>query len=350
MQCVNAGVLRGDVAAMLAAAGMDTEKSEVVADVLVEADMIGHRTHGVGLVPWYLEALASGELVGRGDHTVVADRGSCITWNGNGLPGPWLVTRALDLASQRAAQYGVVTVAISRSHHTGALAAYLRKVTERGLVVQISCSTPSQTRVAPFGGTVAMLTPNPQGFGFPTGGDPILIDMSSSITATTHTRQLAEKGERFPEAWALTAKGEPSDDPQEVTSCGGTLMPLGGALKGHKGFSLALAIEAMGQGLSGHGRVDRPKGIVLSVFIQVIDPNAFVGHDGFIRQVSYLANACRSNPPAPGVQSVKVPGDNAARARRVALSEGVPLDDTFQTRLRAKAAELGIEWTGTQEE
>jgi L-lactate dehydrogenase len=124
-------------------------------------------------------------------------------------------------------------------------------------------------------------------------------------------------------------------------------MPLGGALKGHKGFSLALAIEAMGQGLSGHGRVDRPKGIVLSVFIQVIDPDAFAGHDGFIRQVSYLANACRSNPPAPGVQWVKVPGDNAARARRVALSEGVPLDDIVQTRLRAKAAELGIEWADT---
>jgi L-lactate dehydrogenase len=143
MQRVNAGALRGNVAAMLAAAGMDAEKSEVVADVLVEADMIGHRTHGVGLVPWYLKALASGELVGRGDHTVVADRGSCITWNGNGLPGPWLVTQALDLASQRARQFGVVTVAISRSHHTGALAGYLRKVTERGLVAQISCSTPS---------------------------------------------------------------------------------------------------------------------------------------------------------------------------------------------------------------
>ncbi len=129
MQHVNAGALRGNIASMLAAAGMDEEKSQVVAEVLVEADMIGHHTHGVGLVPWYLDALASGELVGRGDHTVVADRGSCITWNGNGLPGPWLVTRALDLASERAAQYGVVTLAISRSHHTGALAAYLRKVT-----------------------------------------------------------------------------------------------------------------------------------------------------------------------------------------------------------------------------
>lgn len=347
MQHVNAGALRGNVASMLAAAGMDEEKSQVVAEVLVEADMIGHHTHGVGLVPWYLDALANGELVGRGDHTVVADRGSCITWNGNGLPGPWLVTRALDLASERAAQYGVVTIAISRSHHTGALAAYLRKVTERGLVAQISCSTPSQTRVAPFGGTVAMLTPNPQGFGFPTSGNPILIDMSSSITTTTHTRQLAEKGERFPEAWALTAKGEPSDDPQEVTSRGGTLMPLGGALKGHKGFSLALAIEAMGQGLSGHGRVDQPKGIMLSVFIQIIDPDAFAGHERFIRQVSHLADACRRNPPAPGVQSVKVPGDNAARARRVALTEGVALDDIVQTKLRAKADELGIKWTDT---
>jgi L-lactate dehydrogenase len=346
MRRVDAMALRADAAGLLAAAGMDRDKAEVVAEVLVEADLIGHATHGVGLLPWYLDALASGEMIGSGEATVVADRGACLTWNGNGLPGPWLVTRAFAVASERAAEFGVVTVAISRAHHTGALAAYLRKVTERGFVAHVSCSTASTKRMAPFGGTAPMVTPNPQAYGFPTEGDPIMIDISSSIATTTHTRRLAERGERFPEAWALTARGEPTDDPQEVTMRGGTLMPLGGALKGHKGFSMALAIEALGQGLAGHGRAEAPVGMVLSVFLQVIDPEAFAGRDAFVREATHLAGLCRSNPPAPGVERVRVPGDNAARMRREALAQGVPLDEALSARLRRRAAELGVGWRG----
>lgn len=346
MPRIDAMALRANAAGMLTAAGMEREMADIVAEVLVEADLIGHRTHGVGLLPWYLDALGNGEMIGRGEATVVADRGACLTWNGNGLPGPWLVTRAFDTASERTAEFGVVTVAISRAHHTGALAAYLRKVTERGLVAHISCSTASTMRMAPFGGTLPMMTPNPQAYGFPTDGDPILIDISSSITTTTHTRQLAERGERFPEAWALTAKGEPTDDPQEVTERGGTLMPLGGARKGHKGFSLALAIEALGQGLSGHGRAEAPQGMVLSVFLQVIDPAAFAGREAFIREASHLAEACRRNPPAPGVAKVRVPGDNAAVSRRQALEMGVALDEAIHARLRQKASDIGFGWKG----
>jgi L-lactate dehydrogenase len=344
MPRIDAAILRTNVAGMFSAAGMDREKAETVAEVLVEADLIGHATHGVALVPWYLDALASGEMIGSGDATVVTDRGACLTWNGNSLPGPWLVTRALETACARVADFGVVTVAISRAHHTGALAAYLRKATERGLVAHISCSTASTKRMAPFGGTAPMVTPNPQAYGFPADGDPILIDISSSITTTTHTRQLADRGERYPDAWALTAAGEPTDDPQEVTLRGGTLMPLGGVLKGHKGFALALAIEALGQGLSGHGRADAPTGIVLSVFVQVIDPAAFAGRDAFVRQTSHLAAACHANPPAPGVARVRVPGDGAAASRRQALGMGVPLGEAIEAELRRRSAVLGTTW------
>ena len=100
---------------------MDADKAAIVAEMLVEADLIGHSTHGSGLVEGYLDALASGELNGRGTYEVVADRGACVTWRGNRLPGAWLVRQALDLACERVPQYGVVTVAIGGSHHTGAL-------------------------------------------------------------------------------------------------------------------------------------------------------------------------------------------------------------------------------------
>jgi L-lactate dehydrogenase len=337
-------LLRSTSCRMLEAAGMDFDKAAVTAEVLVEAEMIGHTTHGVGLLPWYLDSLSSGELAGRGTYSIINDREACITWDGHNLAGPWLVSEAFRLAAERVAKCGVVTVAIARSHHIGALAAYLRKVTEKGYVAVLSCSTASQARVAPFGGTRAQFTPDPQAFGFPTDGDPILIDISSSITTTTMTRELAARGERFPEAWALTAEGKASDDPLDVTERGGTLMPLGGALKGHKGYGMALAIETMGQGLSGFGRSGQPKGMQLSVFLQVLDPEAFAGREAFLREATHLAEACRANPPAPGVASVRVPGDSAARHRREALSTGVPVEDSVLARLKVAGARHGVAW------
>jgi LDH2 family malate/lactate/ureidoglycolate dehydrogenase len=336
--------LRAGVADLFVAAGMDGPKAAVVAEMLVEADVIGHVTHGTALAEGYLDALASGELNGTGSYDVVADRGACVTWRGNRLPGAWLVRQALDLACERAPRYGVVTVAIGGSHHTGALAAYLRPVTERGLVAEICCSTTSAARMAPFGGTAPVLTPNPLAIGFPTGGDPILIDLSSSITTTTLTRTLAARGERYPEAWALTAGGEPTDDPREVTERGGTLMPLGGAAKGYKGFGLALMVDVLSQGLADFGREDPPAPMSLAVFVQVIDPDAFGGRAAFARRAGFTADACRAVPPAPGVPEVRVPGDGAARSRRRALEEGVAVEPSVLTALADRAERLGVAW------
>ena len=344
MARIDADRLRRSLANLMHSGGMAADKSTVVAEVLVEADMIGHTTHGTGLVASYLDALASGELNGHGDPEVIVDRGACITWDGRKLPGPWLLHTALDLACERVPAHGVVTVAIRNSHHTGALAAYMRRVTDQGYVVQLNCSTVSAARMAPFGGTEPVLTPNPQAYGFPTDGDPILIDVSASITTTTMTRQLAAAGQRYPEAWALTADGQPTDDPQEVVSKGGTLMAIGGARKGYKGFGLALAVDVLSQGLAGSGRADIHEPMTLSVFLQVLDPAAFSGTDAFRRQSSHTARLCRDNRPAPGVGKVRVPGDGAANSRRQALAEGVEVDDAVLEVLAGRARGLGAGW------
>ncbi|WP_134679047.1 Ldh family oxidoreductase [Paracoccus ravus] len=329
---------------LLSAAGMETDKAEVTARVLVEGDMIGHETHGVGLLPWYLDALADGSLNGAGDYEIVRDKGASFVWDGRLLPGAWLLTRALEQAAERVADHGTVTAAIRNTHHTCALSAYMRELTDRGLIVQISCSNPAASRVAPYGGTKPLLTPNPIAAGFPTSGDPVVIDVSSSITTTTMTQTLAKAGERFPEAWALTATGEPTDDPREVTERGGSLLPLGGALKGHKGYGLGLMVELLGQGLSGKGRANTPPGpLAQSVFLQVIDPEAFAGIDAFREQSDWLANACRTNPPGPATRgAVRVPGDSASRQRRQALQQGVQVAEGVWTSLAARADGLGL--------
>lgn len=330
---------------LLTRAGMEADKAAVTAEVLVEGDMIGHETHGLQLMHWYLECLADGSLNGTGSHEVVADKGAGFVWDGRLLPGAWLMSKALDQAIERVADHGIVGAALRNCHHTCALSAYMRKATDRGLIVQISVSNPAARRVAPYGGTQAVLTPNPLAMGFPTSGDPILIDVSTSITTTTMTQLLAKKGERYPGQWALTAGGQPTDDPREVTERGGTMMPLGGARKGHKGYGLSMMVDLLGQGLSGKGRAntEAPGPLAQSAFLQVIDPAFFAGLDAFTEQSDWLADACRTNPPAPWNRgAVRVPGDSASAKRREALAQGVPVADNDMARLARHAERLGV--------
>jgi L-lactate dehydrogenase len=330
---------------LLTSAGMEADKADATASILVEGDMIGHETHGVSLLHWYIDALDDGSLAKSGSYEVVNDRGAAFVWDGKLLPGAWLLTRALDQACERVRDFGVVSAAIRNCHHTCALSAFMRRVTERGLIVQLSVSNPAASRVAPYGGTKPLLTPNPMAAGFPTSSDPILIDVSCSITTTTMTQNLAKAGQKFPEAWAVTATGEASDDPKEITERGGSMMPLGGQSKGHKGFGLGLMVELMGQGLSGKGRANTQAGpLSQSAYLQVIDPAFFAGLDAFTEQADWMAEACRDNPPASWNKGkVRMPGDSAAAKRRAALAKGVSISDLTWEKLLRDAERLGVE-------
>lgn len=346
MPRVDRAILTGFTETLLTRAGMEPDKAATTAEVLVEGDLIGHETHGVQLLHWYLESLADGSLNGTGSYEVVVDRGAAFVWDGRLLPGAWLITKALDHAAERAREYGIAAGAIRDCHHTCALSSYLRRLAERGLIAQISASNPAAARVAPYGGTKPVMTPNPIAMGFPTSGDPVMIDVSTSITTTTMTGMLAKRGEKFPEAWGLTAEGEPTDDPREITERGGSIMPLGGALKGHKGYGLAMMVDLLGQGLSGKGRANTavPGPLAQSAFIQVIDPEFFAGLGAFTEQSDWLANACRTNPPAPWTKgAVRVPGDSAAKKRRDALANGVPVAEADWTRILRHAERLGVD-------
>jgi LDH2 family malate/lactate/ureidoglycolate dehydrogenase len=331
-------------ASLFAAAGCDGDKPRTIAEGLVEADLLGHTTHGLQLAPVYLNDLESGSMAARGEPEVVADRGAAVTWDGRRLPGVWLTAKAVDLAAERAPTYGVATVVVRKSHHIGCLAAFLRRATDRGLMVTIASSDPAVATVAPFGGRTAVYTPDPLAVGIPTDGDPILIDISASITTNGMAARLRREGKRFPDRWALDAAGNPTDDPEALfTTPPGTLLPVGGADHGHKGYGLALLVEALTQGLSGFGRAEAPTQWGASVFVQVIDPSAFGGAEAFRRETGWLANACRNSPPAPGMDAVRLPGERGLARKREALAEGVPLYPGIMEALAPHAARCGVE-------
>ena len=330
--------------ALFKATGMDADKAIAIAHSLLSADSMGHSTHGLALAPWYLEAARSGVMTITGDMTVVNDRGGCVTWNGRRLPGAWLISRAIDTALERIDQHGVVTVAIANSHHTGALAVYLPRLTERGLMVQLVCSGPAAKGVAPFGGSEPLFTPNPMAAGIPTQGDPVLLDISSSITTLNSARQLVVRGERFPAMWAMDKNGQPSDDPNVVVSGGGSLLPVGGFDHGHKGYGMAILAETLTQAVPGYGRADAPQGTTLGIYLQVTDPQAFGGLDAFTRQSQWLVDACHANKPLPSGPKVRMPGENALVRQRLAVQGGVPLIRETVEALLPLAAAAGLEW------
>jgi LDH2 family malate/lactate/ureidoglycolate dehydrogenase len=327
----------------LAEAGLAEDRAATVAEILVEGDLLGHTTHGLQLLAPYLAELASGSMRAAGEPETVADRGAVVTWDGKRLPGPWLVVRAFALAASRARTHGTGTVVIRRSHHIACLAAYLKRVTDQGLVALLLSSDPTVRSVAPFGGMTAMLTPNPIAAGIPTDGDPLLIDISSSTTTNGLTGRLRAAGAKLDHDWLLDNEGTPSRDPDVLfTEPPGTILPLGGVELGHKGFGLAILIEALTAALGGFGRADPAEGWGASVFVQVIDPAAFGGLEAFRRETGWLARAARADTPRPGGPAVRMPGDGALRRRAAQLRDGVALHPTILPALEPWARKTDL--------
>ena len=328
---------------LLTQAGMPQDRAHDVADILVEADLLGHDTHGLQLLPTYLQHIEAGHMKLEGEPITLSDRGAVLAWNGQRLPGPWLVLRAMEIAIQRAEQYGSGTVTIGRSHHIACLAAYLKRATDQGLVMLLLTSAPAGASVAPHGGLRAVFSPSPIAIGFPTGAAPVLVDVSTSITTNMLTGRLRKEGKHLPHHWLIDENGEASDDPAVLLAPRkGTILPLGGLDAGHKGYGLALLVEALTAGLAGHGRADPLEPLGASVFLQILDPQAFGGGDAFRRQMDWVAQACLDNPPRPGFDHVRLPGQNGLLRRERQLREGVALEAAILPALAPWAQKFGI--------
>ena len=253
---------------------MDEEKANDTSDILIEADLMGHSTHGVRLLPLYIKDIEAGNMIVTGQEEIIKDTGGCLTIDGKNLP------------------------------------------------------------VAPFGGTKALLTPDPMALAFPTNNEPVIIDISASITTNNMIADKISKNELFDFNCLLTSDGIPTNDPKEVFEKNGTVMPVGGLEYGHKGFGLALGIEALSQGLSGSGRRKKPKSMNLSTFVQVIDPDAFAGLKAFKDEMSFLYQECISNPPIDKNNKVRMPGQQALLKRIKSINEGFNLSQETVSALK----------------
>ena len=329
---------------LLEAMGLDSEKSQAVGDILVEGDLLGHTTHGLGLLAPYLAELESGKMTKEGLPEVVSDFPAAITWDGKRLPGPWLVLRAMDMAIERAKKQGTCTVVIRRSHHIACLAAFHQRATDQGMLMTLHCSDPNSSSVAPFGGLDPVFTPNPVSFGIPSSKQPILVDVSTSATTNGMTNRLFNEKKMLPAAWVMDGHGKASVDPAVLfAEPKGTILPLGGMDSGHKGYGLSLMVEAMTGGLAGHGRADPAEGWGATVFLQIIDPQAFAGLKAFERQLDHVIERCQNSKPAKQYQKVRLPGERGLQHQARSELEGLQLYPSIMPALIQWAEKLGVE-------
>ena len=335
--------LRNLAQAIFQRGGSDEGEATQVAERLIEANLFGHDSHGVGMVPAYVNGLQSGELNPGIDVTVEHDRGSFLLVNGNAGYGQVVAAANMELAIERAKELGVAVVGLKNSYHIGRVGAWGEMCAAAGFIsIHYVNVFSSNSVVAPFGGSDSRFTTNPYCTALPArnGAEPIVLDMATSRVAMGKVRVAHNKGEQMMPDALIDSQGNPTNDPGVMYSePKGALRTMGL----HKGYGLAVICEALAGAFTGAGTFGpehlSPGRIINNMLSVLIDPGAFGEREAFDDEIEKFTKWVKASPPAPGVDEVLVPGEPERKSRTERLQNGVPIDDiTFEELLAAGEA------------
>ncbi|MEQ9640615.1 MAG: Ldh family oxidoreductase [Alphaproteobacteria bacterium] len=329
--------LTAAVVALFRAAGMAEAPAQAVAEILIDADLLGYDTHGLQFVPGYLAALESGAMRRDGEPEIVADHGASVVLDADRLPGQWAMLRALELAQARLQDHPIAAIAVRRSANISCLATYVKRAADAGHVALLFASGPSNKGVAPHGGRAGALSTNPLAFAIPAHPHPILADTSTSATSNRAVERAQRQGQRLPGPYLVGGDGQLTDDPAALAPGDkqrppGAILPAGGVEQGYKGFALSLLVEALASGLGGPARTEgKPGGN--HDFLLLIDPARFAGTDTLVAEMTALADSLRATPPRNPAHPVRLPGDRAYARYAEQMAKGVRLHPEVVERL-----------------
>ena len=341
--------LRQAAARLLEAAGAAGDDARTVADHLVDANLAGHDSHGVGMLPHYVRAIAGGLLDPRAHAAVEDPGGAILAVDGRSGFGQVVAQEATALGVARARRLGIALVALRGAFHIGRVGTYAEQAAAEGMAslhfVNVVGHAPL---VAPFRGSDARFATNPVCIAVPAAGGhpPVVLDFATSLVALGKVRVALNKGERLPEGHLIDAAGRPTTDPAVMyTDPRGALLPFGL----HKGYGLAFLCELLAGAFTGGGTVstvpyekDRITNNLLSI---IIDPAQVPGAAGLEAQVAAAIQHAKASPPADPDLPVLVAGDPERLHRAQRLVEGVPIDPTTWGELERAASSLGGTFT-----
>ncbi|BEI43331.1 MULTISPECIES: Ldh family oxidoreductase [unclassified Polynucleobacter] len=316
----------------------------LVADLMIQSDLVGADGHGIFRLPAYIKRIRAGGINLRPNIHVERDRGAVTLINGDNALGHLVMARSVEHTIEKAKNFGVAWTGSHHGNHSGAASVYVRKIAEAGLV-GIYMAVGNANHMAPWGGIDLLLSTNPIAIAVPAKDHPIvLLDIATTVAAYGKIKLAAQKGESIPVGWMIDKKGSPITNPSSAAE--GSLLPIGG----YKGYGLALMIGLLAGSLNGaavgketidfnahHDLITNTGQAMIAV-----DPAAFGNPEDFIKRVTTVVMDIKKSSKLPGVNEIRIPGEGAARVMEQRLKFGIPISQELLSALNKCASESGV--------
>lgn len=337
------------VALVFAAAGSSQFEAGLIADHLIDANLLGHDSHGVIRVPIYCEWLRAGKVRANQRARRVLDSGPLLVFDGGFGFGQVIGHDAMEAAAGRAREIGVAVVATRNSGHLGRIGAYAEQLARAGLVsLHFVNSSGGGIMVAPHGGSERRYSANPIAAGTPgPDGGAFVLDLATAAIAEGSLMLAIDRGEKIAPGLILDGAGQPTCEPGAFYGAPpgeppGAILPFGG----HKGSGLSFVCEILAGSLTGggSGHPDNPTAgrFVNNMLSIVIAPGELGSASGFLEDAGRLAGWIRSARPAEDDGAVLLPGEKGERTRAERLVRGIPLDGAIRRKLADTARRLDV--------
>ena len=329
---------------ILESAGVVCSVATRVAQHLVESNLAGVDSHGVVRIPSYIRWLQEGRISIQDDVEILTEQEALVLIDGHATFGPVTASRAANMAMQKAIKYGLSMVVARNSAHTGRLGEYVERLARCGFIGLMCCNAQGAGQVvAPWGGREPRLSTNPMAWSIPAEPDPIVIDMATSAVSEGKIRVKLHQQEKLLPGWAIDADGREIREPAAFYGPPwGALLAAGG----HKGYGLALVVEALAGALSAGGcvrPVDHVHEPLNSFCMLVIQVDSLRELSDFRKSVCDFATYVKGSEPIQAGGEVLLPYEPELRERRRRLTEGIPIDGSTWSEIVKVANRLGID-------
>lgn len=340
-------ILRDSLARLTAAifthAGCQPDEAQRIAAHLVEANLVGHDSHGVIRIPSYVQWLRDGKVLASQSIRVVTENEVLAVVDGQFGFGQTIGAQAVQLGVEKCARHGVSVIALRNSGHLGRIGDWPLQAARAGILsLHFVNTTGAGILVAPYGGINRRLSANPIAAGIPVAGRaPMLLDISACTLAEGKIRVALNKGVAVPENCILDAQGQPTTDPKVFyANPPGAILPIAG----HKGYGLALLCEVLAGALTGGGcsnpkNADRVINGMLSIYLA---PSFFQRDQDFAAEIERFVTWVKSSEKVTADGEILVPGEIEERTKAQRLRDGIDIDATTWSQILATAASVGL--------
>lgn len=323
---------------ILEAAGAPADAARTVSNALVEANLVGHDSHGVMRLMSYVDFVRRGQIQPTARPRITKREQAVAHVDAEWGWGQLAARLATQTAVELAREYGVAAVTIDRCNHIGRLGEYVESITQSDMIGLAVCN--SDPSVAPYGGFLRVMGTNPIAWAVPRASraEPLLSDFATAGVAEGKLRVARAKGEQVPAGLVVDRNGQPSNEPGAFYD-GGALLPFGG----HKGYGLGIMVELLGGILSGMASSVKPEHFAINgTLLLAMNIASFIPVDQFIQQVEAFCARVKASPPAEGFNAVLLPGEPELQARKERLVSGISLPPKTWDDLQSLAAELNV--------